>query len=394
MTEHVPEGGAIEPPENEGLLSKIRDNAGTIALAGVIGVVAGVGGFMFGRKALDLGHNGTPIEHVNPFKRVTVIDDKKTGDSQNVRDLVFGTAHNNPQDIAGVVQPSDQDQLELFFEYNPLRRKYTQYPVPRVTELITINNARLFAQELKAHPNIEPFTIFNTTSLPVNLRYIRYVLHATKYWLNEHMHEGGDIEIGDHTLAKIKPIDAPHTMVIADNTPDFIKEWNKPATGGMTTPTPDLTMSYIMLNNAFGNRAYIREAIATEVCQSLVDVEDARPLFGGQAEEDALQTKISGFNPTAKHSLTMAAQESVCNGLGIVTAAAYKGSTHSVKRREASVTRVGLQLTPWISRNLYDADIPAFIAEGKRIRHDDNYTITTAGDNSPTIRYYRQHERP
>lgn len=388
-------GSTAEAVQSESLLSRIRNHPGKAALIGAVAAVTTVGGFLYGRSGPDLAqHHGAPIENAgagSASKPFTFISREKT--SQTVRDTVYGGY--DDLDVSGVVSPDEQDQLGLFFDFNPAGRETTQYPLPRLSEVITFNNSRLFAQEIKANPHIEPFTILNATPAPVSLRYVRFALHATKYWLNERMQQGGTIELGDHTQAKIRPDTAPHDMVITYNTPDFLKSWKSPATGGITLTAPDLTVSYIMINNAYGDRNYISQGIATEICQSLVNVEDAKTLPGGQAEEDALQAMVGGFNPIARQSLRMASQESVCNGLGVVVAASYRGSVASVTSQEADNTdKVGLQLTPWTDSKLYDSDVPAFVAAGRRIRNDSNDTFTTgSGNNLPTVRYYRTHEK-
>lgn len=271
-------------------------------------------------------------------------------------------------------------------------------PKAPLTEVIHIRDRNIFAKEHAKDPELYPFTIYNATEHPVDILFMDYALRATRHWLNQMSQKPEGFDIGGHTLARVRPRVAPHSFTMLDRIPAFDASehgvWEN--TNGLTFWNPgNNTHSFI---GAYGHAGVHRnpfghDAIATEICQSLVDVYDERTVPGASLEEHVLMRFVAGFNSPARHNLDLASQEDVCNGLGTTETAVYSGGQKAAAELpEYPIGRRGLLMgTVWYNPALYAGDVPHMAWLRNHIPHQWNELIVAKGIDTPTADYYDQH---
>lgn len=284
------------------------------------------------------------------------------------------------------IRTGGEDAVHAFNSYFSMDPFYLRRP--KLREVIDIRDENTFRQELAARPKKYPFEIFNATDRPVDILYADYVLRATRYWLNQNSRHGGTIDIEGHTTAKIQPKAIPHSLVLVDNIPQVVTHGNK--FNGATRTYPNLTLSLISRNGGTPASPFRHDTIATETCQSLVDVYDAKTLPGGKSRQAMMLRHVGKYWPQGAHDLNAAAQDVFCNGMGDIVASAWNGGWAGVGKREDMLKRFGFRSSRW-DYNLYDKEVPEFIWLAKHVPQEYTDVITYKNNHSPTAQFYRQY---
>jgi hypothetical protein len=299
------------------------------------------------------------------------------------------------------VEPPDattQDAYTSFFNNSSI---HVEHP-PALREVIHIRDKHTFSDIHAEHPSAYPFDIYNATNQPIDLAFMEYALRATKLWRNETNHQKyPDIDIEGHTLADINPISDPHVMIMVNHVPVGARSSKFANTIAVTEWHPDEFTRSFVKHTGPSSEPFMREAIATEICQSMVDVADEQ-LVPGMARQQRFMRQFAGsFNKPALHNLDLASQESVCNGLGNFVTAAYEGGhgldqatrTRIVIPRSWSTPAVSMKMR-WIDYNLYRSERSQFEELAWHVtQQKHNEIITGQGANTPTLDYYRDRRK-
>jgi hypothetical protein len=170
-------------------------------------------------------------------------------------------------------------------------------------------------------------------------------------------------------------------------------------TKGITIAQPgNLTWSFIE-NTGLSSEPFRRTGVATEICQSMVNVADERVVPGKDIQQRLMRRHSGSFNKPALHNLDLASQESVCNGLGNFVTAAYEGGhdlrqvtmRHTVIPGTSLFSGIDVE-TNWIDYGLYRPEQDAFEWLAKRITEREyNEVIGAQSAHTPTLDYYRHH---
>lgn len=298
---------------------------------------------------------------------------------------------------AGVIAPTPQMEEAYSHSYMNDEGLPSTDP-PRLREAVFINDRKAFSRESKEDPNAAPFIVFNATNYPVDEPFTRYSAIAIRVW--QENHEQDPIRLNNAIQARTWPIVKPHIMIQTQQMPPIVR--NKSGFG-VTRDYPNLELSWIrpqvhaqhikpsdIAMRAFKNPAAFasRSTIATEMCQSLVEVYDAKPLIGASYAAGTMEQTVSEFNPPAAYDLDLTAQESVCNGLGRVLAALYVGGLRGVQSVISQTPLFGLEQTPWLDYSLYASQLNTFFQISEGVKQHPSVIETTTGHSTPTARYY------
>ncbi len=330
------------------------------------------------------------------YSPITDLEEVKGGDT-HVRKAATTQVDNYNHGVDVVHPDSKEEEAYASFFHTPSID--VQHP-PKLREVIHIRDKNIFSDVSEEHPNAYPFDIYNATGRPVDLVFVNYALRATKLWLNKtDGQEYPDINIGGHTEADIDPISDPHIMIMVNHVPAGARSSIFAQTIAVTNRQPGaLTRSFIK-HTGPSSEPFMREAIATEICQSMVDVAEERLVPGMERQQEYMQQYAGSFNKPALHDLDLASQESVCNGLGNFVTAAYEdghGLSQRVKKQTIIPrTRFSEDLSMemrWIDYDLYRPEQSKFLWLAKRITDREyNEVITGSGNDSPTADFYRHH---
>jgi hypothetical protein len=271
---------------------------------------------------------------------------------------------------------------------------------PVVNEIIRVQDRKLFAPELRAEPNVYPFIIYNATDVPVDIRFLDYALEGTRSWLDEVAAHDDTVTIENHTQLTIESHATPHGMIMTDTMPSFLPSARFMGTDGFTTwyADPKPTRSFI-LPEGTAKAPFRKVAIATEICQSMVQVDAGITLPGGRLQENALERFVAYVNPRnlpARHDRELASKESICNGLGRVIAAGYKGGAAAIATLPEQAGKTGgIIRQPWIDFRMFDGVIHGLVELRQIVGEgDETMIITGKSSTSPTAAYYKIQEAP
>jgi hypothetical protein len=367
----------------------LRDMASRLAVASLC-AVATVSGAVAANQALD--RPSLPPKTSGPNYE-PLADLKATSNDAETINQQIGHAYRTDGHSIDIVGP-DQDAVQAFEAYF----NHDASSTPRLNEIVRIQDRTLFAPELKTQPDVYPFIVYNATEHPVDIKYLDYALEATRSWLDKTVANGGETTIEGHTLLKIRPLADPHAMIMTNEMPAFMDIANSSGTDGFTHWYGDHrnTRSFILPYGS-AEAPFRPVAVGTEICQAMVDVYDAKTLPGGSYQQAAMErfvAKVNPRNPAARHNSNLASKESICNGLGRVTAALYQGGETALHKLPLEVGRTGSFIRkPWIDFLVYSADLPELIQLKDDIV-DSGHTavITGKDDRSPTAGYYHQQE--
>jgi hypothetical protein len=305
---------------------------------------------------------------------------------------------------AGVMPPTVASRTNFDGQYANDQGLPADDP-PKLREVFFMRDRRAFSQEEAKSPTSYPLTVYNATDQPVDTPFIRYSATAIRAW-QAAMGDGGRLNLNGVLQTRVRPITTDHIMIQTDQMPSSLGDKNS---DGDTIKYSDETLSWIRPTAAakevdpsdvaaltFKNAGVFasRETIATEMCQSLVEVYNAKPLMGESYSAGAMEQWIALFNPPASHDLDLTAQESVCNGLGRIIAALYVGGFDGVGSVLASRGRgTGPVVRSFEHVNVFDYDTAlaqlntfSRIAEG--VKQNPSVLETTTGHSTPTARHY------
>jgi hypothetical protein len=377
-----------------------------IALCGA----AAIGGILSGHESSE--YHTQPLERTAPGR---VPSGRQSGPDYSkitgMQQITGGTKAVNRQQqrsfdtfghATAVTGPdrTARENYDSFFDTSSIR---VDEP-PKLQESIHIQDRNTFGEVYERHPWIYPFTIYNSTSRPVDLLFVDYALRATQLWLNKTGGAPGpDVNISGHTLADVEPVYDPHTMIMVDKIPVGAKNTPRSRTDGVTQVLPgSLTRSFIESSDS-SREPFSHEALATEICQSLVNVTDERTAPGGSARQWLFRTHIGrSFNrPDHVYGIDLASQEAVCNGLGSYVTAAYERSSRLPQATYRQAVFPRTLLTPpamvleatLVDYDLYRPERDDFTGLAERItRRDYNEVIASRRADTPTADFYRRHQ--
>ncbi len=288
----------------------------------------------------------------------------------------------------GVLKPAASSR-KVFRDYFSDPDSDKPSPTPRLSEVIYMQDQKLFKPEFKQYLYKYPFAMFNATENPVDLLFVNYAIKATKSWLAGQGDE--EFTIGGHTTANVQPRRVPHVMIMTKSIPEYLRK-ELPRSDGVTSwRDPNLTLSFIK-DSGSGNNPFIPWIIATEICQSIVEVDNAETVPGHRPEEKSMQDYIATFNAAAEDNLDLASQEEVCNALGRMVGAAYVGGQPDIDNLAANVSSAGMTHTPWLDYRPYKNQAAKFFHISKNLKNGNSTIITMRGEDSPTAQFYKQKE--
>jgi hypothetical protein len=210
---------------------------------------------------------------------------------------------------------------------------------PKLREVIYANDKSVFSADELKKPYV--FNIFNGSNRPVDISFVRFALKGAKSWLDSR--PKGQVTIHNKVVAKVKQNRGEHTFLFTDEVMKQVQARTQKGIKGVTTPWPGRFVSYVSASDEHtpkppGWRAfnfdkpalfYRYDAMATEICQSLITVSDPRVFSGVRAlsklsSATTLLRQDNDLKGSGKtDSFTLRNQEVVCNGLGDILTATY-----------------------------------------------------------------------
>ncbi len=298
-----------------------------------------------------------------------------------------------------VIGADEEDTRQAYRNFYSNWGESPSINIPRLREAAYINNGDLFKEE-RQNSNMYPFSIYNATDYPLDLRFINYSLKSTNLWLEEMLAENdGIINIGGYANARVKPADVPHVTIFTNKYPDTLNEdyYSK----GTTRKYPDyLSISFLVRDfpsNSDGvfdvDLPFRKRAIATEICQSLVDVNDVKPILGQKQTLEA--QRIYWEKPEGQTGADLIGQEQICNSIGAVVTAIYEGGQEKLddyRRTSGKKTKIGLAQVPRMDISIADDQISDFFNLKKQALLEENFIITDENSKLPTVAWYREKE--
>lgn len=383
---------------DEPKISMLRRVGNAVAI-GAIAAVSLVAG-------LKSGSNNNDVHHMQVFPGKI----SGTGESASLLNDVSQTpqdalAESNEEadigigQVVDVVEPTEEEDDAYTAIYTDFGQE-SSLNVPRLREVIHFRGRQLFKPEQREHPDINSFTIYNTTQYPVDLRFFSYSLHAARSWLNYvQTHQGGQVNIGGYLETKARPQAVPHVFIMTNRFPDTLnREYYSKAT---TRKYPDyLSAVFLVRENPYDTYdgpfktglPFWKRGIATEVCNSLIDFYDTKAALGGSA---ILESQREYWEkPDSQAGLDTTAHEQACNAIGGIVTSIYEGGQTQLEivRQAWPKTSVGLTDTPVMDLSITDTQIPEFFDLKKKALRRENYIITHKGSLLPTVEWYRQNE--
>lgn len=379
--------------EKSSFLSRAKEIVAVGAIAGlalVAGVKSGQDTYEASGAPVYPGKiSGTPDSHTHISAENRTVDD--------VYEEVGGKVYRGNRTI-DVLKPSEISRglykgLFTDFGHTPT------YRIPRLREVAHIDDRYLFEDEHRENPNQYPLRIYNTTQYPLDLRFIDYSVSATKLWLDQTLRQDdGEVIINGIERAQVKPVADPHTLIMSNIYPDTLdrSHYSKGTTrrypghaavSFMVRHMPDAYDGPFKTGLPFSKRG-----IATEICQSMVKVENVRPFFASEGTIEAHREYWE--KPPGQKGLDSVGQEEVCNSLGGIITAIYEGGQDELDRyKNWPQKNIDLTFSQHRDVSIADRQIPAFFAQKRCALQKENEIITTRnGRNLPTVAWYRQNE--
>ncbi|HYF96954.1 MAG TPA: hypothetical protein VD947_02835, partial [Patescibacteria group bacterium] len=227
-----------------------------------------------------------------------VYDIKPTliGETSTSKEEVLGNIDVNAQKTGhglAIVKPEAEDSDNLADTLRETDKRFELENIPKPKEVIYFRDRIAFAPEAEEHPQAEPFVVYNTTNQPIDIRFFRYTLASSRYWLSDRSQEGV-LNIDGHTIADVRPKAEPHIFIMAEEMPRFLRN-NIPQAEGISIQWPNLTAGFIQQISEKDGQSlpFSYDSIATEICNGLIDVGSATVIPGEKADQGTVQKALS-----------------------------------------------------------------------------------------------------